>query len=392
MNRKNFLSSVLTIGVTGPFLNSKPGSLPLLTPSYLRPGDIIGITCPAGDITEKEIQPAVQLDIHPVAGRIGAEIRGVTLSGQLDAATVEAIQAALVKHKVIFFRGQSQLDDQGQEAFAKLLGEPVAHPTVPVRDGTEYLLELDGAEGRRANSWHTDVTFVEAYPKASILRNVVAPQAGGDTVWANTASAYDDLSDELKALAGRHPRLSVHRLDVTDGEQLRTLQLDLEGARIDVLLNNAGVYLDKFMDAFGGIDYDVWLRTFAVNTLGAVRVSEAFTGHLARSEKRLVVAISSHMGSITEIDTSGNYAYRSSKAALNAAMKGLSHALAQHGIGVLLLHPGWVGTRMGGPAGQVEAWGGRRSRLVLGARRRWRRCGGRRGEVPAARRHKEDRR
>ena len=149
------------------------------------------------------IQPAVQLDIHPVAGRIGAEIRGVTLSGQLDAATVEAIQAALVKHKVIFFRGQSQLDDQGQEAFAKLLGEPVAHPTVPVRDGTEYLLELDGAEGRRANSWHTDVTFVEAYPKASILRNVVAPQAGGDTVWANTASAYDDLSDELKALADK---------------------------------------------------------------------------------------------------------------------------------------------------------------------------------------------
>lgn len=61
MNRKNFLSSVLTIGVTGPFLNSKPSSLPLLIPSYLRPGDIIGITCPAGDITEKEIQPAVQL-------------------------------------------------------------------------------------------------------------------------------------------------------------------------------------------------------------------------------------------------------------------------------------------------------------------------------------------
>lgn len=147
------------------------------------------------------VQPAVQLDIHPVAGRIGAEIRGISLSGSLDAATVEAIQAALVKHKVIFFRGQSQLDDAGQEAFAKLLGSPVAHPTVPVRDGTEYLLELDGALGRRANSWHTDVTFVDAYPKASILRSVVAPEAGGDTVWANTATAYDDLTDELKALA-----------------------------------------------------------------------------------------------------------------------------------------------------------------------------------------------
>ena len=146
-------------------------------------------------------QDAVTLEIHPVAGRIGAEIRGVTLSGELNAATVDAIQAALVKHKVIFFRGQTQLDDQGQEAFATLLGNPVAHPTVPVQEGTHYLLELDGAQGRRANSWHTDVTFVDAYPKASILRNVVAPDAGGDTVWANTATAYDDLTPELKALA-----------------------------------------------------------------------------------------------------------------------------------------------------------------------------------------------
>jgi len=156
-------------------------------------------------------------------------------------------------------------------------------------------------------------------------------------------------ADDLKALAASHPRVSVHRLDVTDSEQLRTLQLDLEEARIDVLLNNAGVYLDKFMGDFGSIDYEVWLRTFAVNTLGAVRVSEAFIGQVARSEKKLVVAISSHMGSIAEIAAPGNYAYRSSKAALNAAMKGLSHALAPHGIGVLLLHPGWVGTRMGGP-------------------------------------------
>ncbi|KAF1028544.1 MAG: Alpha-ketoglutarate-dependent sulfate ester dioxygenase [Pseudomonas sp.] len=150
------------------------------------------------------VQPATQaLDIHPVAGRIGAEIRGITLSGELDAATVEAIQAALVKYKVIFFRGQTHLDDQRQEAFAHLLGEPVAHPTVPVRDGTRFLLELDGARGERANSWHTDVTFVAAYPKASVLRSVVAPSAGGDTVWANTATAYNDLSPELKELADK---------------------------------------------------------------------------------------------------------------------------------------------------------------------------------------------
>ncbi|MEW5714971.1 MULTISPECIES: TauD/TfdA dioxygenase family protein [Pseudomonas] len=148
------------------------------------------------------VQPtALALDIHPVAGRIGAEIRGITLSGDLDAATVEAIQQALVQYKVIFFREQTHLDDQSQEAFAHLLGEPIAHPTVPVRDGTRFLMELDGTRGQRANSWHTDVTFVDAYPKASILRSVLAPKSGGDTVWANTSSAYNDLSVELRALA-----------------------------------------------------------------------------------------------------------------------------------------------------------------------------------------------
>ncbi|MCU1721140.1 MULTISPECIES: TauD/TfdA dioxygenase family protein [unclassified Pseudomonas] len=167
------------------------------------------------------------LDIHPVAGRIGAEVRGVQLSADLEPAVIEAIQAALVEHKVLFFRAQHHLDDQGQEAFAHLLGEPIAHPTVPVRDGTRYLLELDGGEGRRANSWHTDVTFVDAYPKASILRSVVAPVSGGDTVWANTATAYNDLSPALKVLAeelwavhsneydyaGAKPNVSVEQLE-----------------------------------------------------------------------------------------------------------------------------------------------------------------------------------
>lgn len=165
------------------------------------------------------------LDIHPVAGRIGAEIRDVQLSADLQPAVIDAIQAALVEYKVLFFRGQHHLDDQGQEAFSHLLGEPIAHPTVPVREGTRYLLELDGA--RRANSWHTDVTFIDAYPKASILRSVVAPVAGGDTVWANTATAYNDLSPALRALAeelwavhsneydyaGAKPEVSVEQLE-----------------------------------------------------------------------------------------------------------------------------------------------------------------------------------
>ena len=145
--------------------------------------------------------PASPLDIRPVGGRIGAEIRGITLSGDLDAATVQAIEAAVVRHKVVFFRGQDQLDNAEHEAFASLFGDPVAHPTVPVAEGSRYLLELDSREGYAASSWHTDVTFVDAYPKGSILRAITIPEAGGDTVWANGETAYESLPEPLRQLA-----------------------------------------------------------------------------------------------------------------------------------------------------------------------------------------------
>ena len=168
--------------------------------------------------------------------------------------------------------------------------------------------------------------------------------------WRVYASCRDPgQATQLTELAGRHAAISLHRLDVCDNDQLQELKRELGAARLDVLVNNAGVYLDKFTGEFGRIDYEGWLQSFAVNCLGAMRVSEAFIDQLAASEKRLVVAITSHMGSIAEISAPGNYAYRSSKAALNAAMKGLSAALRERGIGVLLLHPGWVRTRMGGP-------------------------------------------
>lgn len=141
------------------------------------------------------------LDIRRVGGRIGAEVAGLRLSADLDPAVVAEIQTALAKHKVLFFRDQTHLDDAAQEAFAERLGTPVAHPTVPVAQGSSYLLELNSEHGGRANSWHTDVTFVPDYPKASILRAVASPEYGGDTVWANTNAAYERLPEGLKALA-----------------------------------------------------------------------------------------------------------------------------------------------------------------------------------------------
>lgn len=149
----------------------------------------------------KEVHEGAELVLKPVAGRIGAEISGIKLSGELAPNIVESIRKALLAHKVLFFREQYHLDDQGQEVFAQLFGNPVVHPTVPAKPGTNYILELDSEKGGRANSWHTDVTFEAAYPKYSILRGVAIPEAGGDTVWANTAAAYENLPAELRNLA-----------------------------------------------------------------------------------------------------------------------------------------------------------------------------------------------
>ncbi|GLV98095.1 TauD/TfdA dioxygenase family protein [Streptomyces lavendulae] len=135
-----------------------------------------------------------------LGGRIGAEIGGVRLGGDLTPEAVAEIRTALLAHKVVFFRGQDHLDEAGHEAFAQLLGTPVAHPTVPSADG-RYALGIDSHHGARANQWHTDVTFVPAYPAFSILRAVTIPPYGGNTLWANTATAYTHLPEPLRALA-----------------------------------------------------------------------------------------------------------------------------------------------------------------------------------------------
>lgn len=141
------------------------------------------------------------VDVTRVGGRIGAVIDGVRLGPELDAGTVAAVRDALLRHKVIFFRHQGHLDDDAQLAFARLLGTPTtAHPTV--RGVSTHVLPID-SERNRANSWHTDVTFVDRPPAASILRAITLPPYGGSTVWANTATAYAGLPLPLKALADR---------------------------------------------------------------------------------------------------------------------------------------------------------------------------------------------
>ena len=164
---------------------------------------------------------------------------------------------------------------------------------------------------------------------------------------------FPEQADALQQLAVQYPSLSMHHLDVTDTSHIQQLANTLQDQPLDILVNNAGVYFERWgKDTLGSIDYAAWLETYQVNILGAVQVTEALRNSLSRSSKRLVVMTTSHMGSIAEIAGPNDYAYRSSKAALNAVVKGMVYELAPLGIGILLVHPGWVRTRMGGQQGR----------------------------------------
>ncbi|MCH7336269.1 TauD/TfdA family dioxygenase [Acinetobacter sp. NIPH 2699] len=210
------------------------------------------------------------IQVKPLTGRIGAEISGIKLGAELNEATVSEINQALLQYKVVFFREQQHLDDLSQEAFARLLGEPLNHPSVPLKDGTEHTLSID-SRGGRASSWHTDITFLPNYPKYTILKNVVAPEVGGDTVWANTARAYEDLSPELRTLAESlravHSnvydyanRVTSGSVEESEGRKLFTTAVEIETehplVRVHPETGEKTLVLGHFFKYFTGLSQD----------------------------------------------------------------------------------------------------------------------------------------
>ena len=153
-------------------------------------------------------------------------------------------------------------------------------------------------------------------------------------------------ANELNAIGD----IDVHSLDVTDDKSVANLADKLRGENIDILINNAGVIGQR--DGFGRLDYDIWAETMDTNVLGPMRVAEAFRDNVMNSEKKQMIFITSRMGSITEAVPNA-YVYRSSKAALNMAVKCLSVELEQQGLIAVLFHPGHVQTDMGGQAAPV---------------------------------------
>jgi NAD(P)-dependent dehydrogenase (short-subunit alcohol dehydrogenase family) len=175
--------------------------------------------------------------------------------------------------------------------------------------------------------------------------------------WSVIATARDpERHAELKTLErAAAGRIRLQGLDVADAAAIDALAAALAGTTIDVLVNNAGTmgregYAGRGMQAqrFGQSDYDDWADMFRVNALGPMKMCEAFADHVAGSEQKKIVALSSVQASMGSNNLGGFYAYRSTKAALNAILKSMALDLARRGIIVVPLHPGWAATEMGG--------------------------------------------
>ncbi len=169
--------------------------------------------------------------------------------------------------------------------------------------------------------------------------------------WRVIATCREPAS--ARDLAGLDGAVDVHALDVTDHARIQALAKTLKRDAIDVLLNGAGVYGPR-PAPLGGVDYAAWSEVLRVNAMAPLKVSESFVDHVARGDLKRIVTITSRMGSIADNDSGGSYIYRSSKAALNAVMKSLSVDLRPRGITVVVIHPGWVKTDMGGPSALIE--------------------------------------
>ncbi|MGD0959290.1 MAG: SDR family oxidoreductase [Methylomonas sp.] len=160
---------------------------------------------------------------------------------------------------------------------------------------------------------------------------------------------------ELQVLAEEYAGLQIEALEVTDFAQIDALSQKLAEESIDVLLNNAGVFGDAQGHDFGHLDYQQWTKTLTINTMAPVKMAEAFLPQLESGQNKLIASVSSLMGSIADNTSGGSLLYRSSKAGLNAVMKSLALDLRPRSIGVLILHPGWVKTDMGGQNAPINA-------------------------------------
>ncbi len=141
----------------------------------------------------------VDLDVRPLSPTIGAEIHGIDCASDLDDEVVAAIRAVWLERLVVFFPDQ-HLSDDTQIEFAARFGDLTeSHPVEPHVVERKEIHSIESGKDR-TDFWHTDITFMNRPAMASMLRSVVVPEAGGDTMWADTRAAYESLAAPLQRL------------------------------------------------------------------------------------------------------------------------------------------------------------------------------------------------
>jgi len=163
--------------------------------------------------------------------------------------------------------------------------------------------------------------------------------SNGDQVYATYRSSLGGL-EEIES-----PHLSTFKLDVRSAMDIEAFASSIEGS-VDILINNAGV-ADGRWQSISEIDMQHAMEVIEVNSIAPVLVTQKFESKLNNGSK--IVMMSSLMGSISDCMSGRSYAYRASKTALNMFSIAMKNELTSQGISILIMHPGWVETDMGGP-------------------------------------------
>lgn len=188
-------------------------------------------------ITAADAPDYAGLTVTPVSTVLGAEISGLDLRQPLTPEVVAGVRAALLRHKVVFFRDQD-ISHEDHVRFGRYFGELEGHPVTSHVPGFPEILHIEAADGmklreeivplvRVANKWHTDVTFRAAPSMGGVLRMRDMPPLGGDTLFADTAAIYRDLpqalKDKLATLTAEHDILQSYgyRVDQAKRDELR---------------------------------------------------------------------------------------------------------------------------------------------------------------------------
>ena len=192
------------------------------------------------------------------------------------------------------------------------------------------------------------------------MKNILITGAnrGIGLIFAEVLSANNNIyatarditnADDLKKFSNTE----LLELDLLNKDSIKSFCSELKDIPLDIIINNAGIFQDEQMEETI-LDPELWLDEIMINAIGPVVLSQKLKENIMSGNDKKIIFISSQMGSIDDNYSGGYYFYRTSKSALNSAAKSLSIDWKADGISVLMLHPGWVRTDMGGSNAKLD--------------------------------------